>query len=158
MCHTSPSHFLPSHVSSAVFAVPARSRSLLHRLRRALPEAHLRTSAGKFGYLADPTHLTIWGMLESCRKPLSTRIFPHAELQWMSVQINCASKCGSPTTKRHLERQPLPMTRASNVPITDNDLNNLGAWALGSGTWFAKASYSASRSTLSMADEWNPTQ
>ena len=139
-------------------AVTSTPRSLLHRLRRALPEAHLRTSAGKFGYLADPTHLTIWGMLESCRKPLSTWIFPHVELQWMCAQINCASKFGSLTIKRHLEKQPLPMTRASNVPITDNDLNNLGAWALGSGTWFAMASYSASRSTLSMADEWNPTQ
>ena len=66
-CHISPSHPLHSHVSSAVFALPARS--LRHHVpvctvfvepfpSESAGQEHLRTCAGEFDYLANPTHLT----------------------------------------------------------------------------------------------------
>ena len=54
-----PSHLLPSHVSSTVFAVPARSpRHFVPVCNPKAGQAHFRMSAEESGYLADPTHST----------------------------------------------------------------------------------------------------
>ena len=80
--HISPSHLLPSHVSSTVFAVPARSLRHLVPVctfpRRTVPDpksagqAHFRTSGEEFCYLADPTHSTGYEPKEFDRLVLQT--------------------------------------------------------------------------------------